>query len=70
VAPYFLNELMVDKVNKAHSKMFGQSSTAMKTAYLDKVALWPLSGASLFTVQVRIICETCSTLSYTTKAIA
>jgi hypothetical protein len=52
VAPFFVNDALVDKINKAHSKMFGQSPTAVKTAYLEKVTVWPLSGASLFAVQV------------------
>jgi hypothetical protein len=54
VAPYFVNDNLVDKVNKAHSKMFGQSSSAVKIAYLEKVTVWPLAGASLFAVQVNI----------------
>jgi hypothetical protein len=51
VAPFFLNDGLIDKVNKAHSKMFGQSATGVKMAYLEKVSTWPLSGASLFAVQ-------------------
>lgn len=46
------SDSVVEKVNKAHSKLFSQLISDTKTKYLDIVSKWHFSSASLYMVEV------------------
>jgi hypothetical protein len=52
VAPHFRSvDGLIEKINRAHSKLFSQSISSTKAKYLESVSKWHLSSASLFLVE-------------------